>query len=788
MCLSQQDGRSLLKQAQADLNAGRYASAIQLATSAADTFRQSGDQPLLIRALTGVGLARMYSGDYTPALSSFEEARQLSKRSQDRDYEITSLNNVGTVRYFTGRYSEAMEAYREAAAVVNASAAAPWLASRRQLTMANTAILYQTLGQNDRALEIFNELLRSAQALSPQEQAQLLANVGVLRRRLGDPQKALDTYRAAQELYRKAGHRDGEISVLNNIGILQAMELGDYDAAAKTFTTALERAQGAGDRPLIVHARLYRGEAYFRDHRAAESAADFKSAEVEAAAIGAQEEEWKAEFGLARIALREGNKAIGIALLVDAAKRIEALRGNLANSSLKSAFLADRRDVYDLLIENCQSASDAFRYMEQSRARGLSDRAGRGDEWTLDRMAATLPGDTVLLEYWAGASAGAVVWIGSGTSGLVRFPISSQERRDLEAVPELLADAGRSGWVEALEPIGRKLLMGIPALQNERTQRLIIVPDGPFANIPFEALPFSGKLLIDRFTVSYAPAARLLTDRAPKRRTRWFWQASVEAFADPAPSAAGSSGPVEAVGTPRLPEASLEIEGIAGALGGRPALYSGASAVKAQLMHPSSAPVLHFATHAVADLEDPDRSYILLAPASAAQRYDYLFLKEVGDLPVKNKDLVTLSACKTGIGKIVPGEGVLSFARSFLAAGVPSVVTSLWAVPDHATSQLMIRFYERLGKGEPLADALRGAKLEFIRSGLLAHPANWAAFVLDGDGSARLPYVVHAYWLAVPVTLVAAALAALRIRARRAERSLSSRHPVDRGSALPHSR
>src|SRR5262249_38722800 len=152
----------------------------------------------------------------------------------------------------------------------------PWLASRRQLTAANTAILYQTLGQYDRALALYNDLLNSGQALSPQEQAQLLANVGVLRRRLGDPQKALDTYRAAQALYQKAGHRDGEIAVLNDIGILQAKDLKDYDAAVQTFTTAFEQARQAGDRPLMVHSRMYRGEAYFRAGRLRESAADFE--------------------------------------------------------------------------------------------------------------------------------------------------------------------------------------------------------------------------------------------------------------------------------------------------------------------------------------------------------------------------------------------------------------------------------------------------------------------------------------------------------------------------------
>lgn len=94
----------------------------------------------------------------------------------------------------------------------------------------------------------------------------------MLRRRLGDPLKALDAYHAAQALYRRAAHRDGEISVLNNIGIVQAMDLRDFPAAIATFSNALRLASESRDRPLMIHARLYRGEALYRSGRLDDSA------------------------------------------------------------------------------------------------------------------------------------------------------------------------------------------------------------------------------------------------------------------------------------------------------------------------------------------------------------------------------------------------------------------------------------------------------------------------------------------------------------------------------------
>lgn len=556
----------------------------------------------------------------------------------------------------------------------------------------------------------------------------------------------------------------------------------DFRAATATFTTALKRAQEAGDRPLVIHARLYRGEAYFRDNRLDESAQDFKAAATDAATMGEREEEWKAEFGLARIALRKNDRLRGTELLKHSVTLIESLRSNMTNSSLRSAFLADKHDVYDLLIENSTNASEMFTYMEQSRARTLTDRIRQSHLASLEDAARELPDDTALVEYWMGDTSFAILWIFHGRSGILRRDLSPEERRTMIGIPALLADAKRTDWIDALGPSARKLLAGIPPLQDPLVKRLIIVPDRFLSALPFEALPFLSGLLIDRFTVSYLPASGILAANSTRKRAiRWFWQSSLEAFADPAPSDSRNPEPVNSQEFSRLPEAAREIGGIAESIGGRAALYSGASAVKARLLRHRDAPLLHFATHAFADLDNPDLSYILLAPSSSAQRYDYLFLKEVGDLPLKNVGLVTLSACQTGIGKDVPGEGIESFTRSFLAAGVPSVVTSLWAVPDRATSELMIRFYSRLAKGESVADALRGAKLEFIHSKTTAaHPSNWAAFVLTGDGRAQVPYVIGRKWLLLPIALLLLTVFAFRRRGGKAPP-----YPVSHRRATP---
>src|SRR2546426_548494 len=159
-------------------------------------------------------------------------------------------------------------------------------------------------------------------------------------------------------------------------------------------------------------------------------------------------------------------------------------------------------------------------------------------------------------------------------------------------------------------------------------------------------------------------------------------------------------------------------------------------------------PLLHFSTHAIADTRDPDRSRVLLAPATAGGPADYLFLREIYDLDLAGVQLVTLSACDTERGKVIRGEGVEGFSRALLAAGAASAVTTMWDVVDRAGAEFMKQFYFGLAHGESEASALREAKLQFLRSPLAwSHPRYWAGYVLNGDGAARLPPVIP--WSAI---------------------------------------
>jgi len=141
--------------------------------------------------------------------------------------------------------------------------------------------------------------------------------------------------------------------------------------------------------------------------------------------------------------------------------------------------------------------------------------------------------------------------------------------------------------------------------------------------------------------------------------------------------------------------------------------------------------VLHFATHGLVDEESPDLSQVFLGKSE--QEDGNLFAGEIYNLRL-NADLVTLSACEVGLGKLTKGEGLIGLSRAFLYAGAKNLVVSLWKVSDESTARLMINFYtnhltyKQLSYGQ----AMRQAKLSLIQDKSYARPYYWAAFIVLG--------------------------------------------------------
>jgi len=167
---------------------------------------------------------------------------------------------------------------------------------------------------------------------------------------------------------------------------------------------------------------------------------------------------------------------------------------------------------------------------------------------------------------------------------------------------------------------------------------------------------------------------------------------------------------------------------------------SGPAATRERLIGSTSftaGSILHLSTHAVADDADPGNSSIFLAPSAGGTRPGRLTAEQISSLSLR-ADLATLATCESGLGQVSKGEGPMSLARAFLAAGSRSVIVSLWSAPDYSTAQIMTDFYELLMRqGVRRDEALTLAKRKLAKR--YDSPFRWAPFVLVGQSGPLAP-------------------------------------------------
>ena len=266
-------------------------------------------------------------------------------------------------------------------------------------------------------------------------------------------------------------------------------------------------------------------------------------------------------------------------------------------------------------------------------------------------------------------------------------------------------------------------------LPTDPNERVIFIPQNELFLVPFPALQdASGKYLVEKHTILTAPAIQVLQLTREKRRS--VSGSDVLVVGNPTmPSITPQTG-----GTPQqlpsLPGAEKEALAIATLLNSK-ALIGNAATKQAIEQQMPKARIIHLATHG---LLDDFKGFgvpgaIALAPSSNDN--GLLTSSEILDMKL-NAELVVLSACDTGRGTIT-GDGVIGLSRSLITAGVPSVIVSLWSVPDAPTASLMTEFYQNLKQSSDKAQALRNAMLTTMKQH--PDPKDWAAFTLIGEAN-----------------------------------------------------
>lgn len=393
--------------------------------------------------------------------------------------------------------------------------------------------------------------------------------------------------------------------------------------------------------------------------------------------------------------------------------------------------------------------------------------------------------DTVLLEYAQGEER-SYLWIVT-TTGLRSYelPPRSEIEKSVRAMVTFLTARGtyirgelpaerqaRIASADAQLPEASaqlsRMVLG-PAADQLGHKRLVLVTDGSLQHIPFATLPVPGaaKLLVEEHEIVSLPSASTVAELRKQTAGREPATGMVAVLADPVfeaddprvrkqgkfrpaatpiessrvlvhPSATDSGDDGETLHVPRLPFTRQEanrIIGLAGAKDSMEALDFRASLATATSAEMRRYRYLHFATHGYLNSEQPDLSAIVLdlVDQNGRPQPGFLRVNDIYNLKLP-ADLVVLSACETGLGKEIRGEGIVGLTRGFMYAGVPRVIVSLWSVNDRATEELMATFYQKLlqEKLTPAA-ALREAQLAMVKSSQWSAPYFWAAFVQQGE-------------------------------------------------------
>ena len=257
-------------------------------------------------------------------------------------------------------------------------------------------------------------------------------------------------------------------------------------------------------------------------------------------------------------------------------------------------------------------------------------------------------------------------------------------------------------------------------IEYQDFRKLTIIPDGALYYFPFEVLIWDDKMPL----VSYASSLLLHQEQVAINCD--IQNIKLGAF-----SASNSNS--------RLPKASAEINSILKIFNGNSFL----NATKSEFLEQANQyNILHLAMHSYIDEAQPEYSSLNFY----GEHENRLLISELYNESFK-ANMAVLSACDTGSGFYENGEGVISLSRAFNYAGIPSTVMSLWKVDDEATAKIMRYFYEHLNKGETKDEALKNAKLEYLKNTkdeLLKHPYYWSGFVLTGNTDAIVES--HNYW------------------------------------------
>jgi CHAT domain-containing protein/TolA-binding protein len=698
-----------------------YRQAVSYSERALKIFEQHGDERRTLIALNNLSLYYSEQGDYKQAFEYYGQAAKLAEKLGDQKALATSFARLGAIYMAQREYHLGIDYFKRALKIQTTAA------NHSEICVLSDRIAQGLIELNDHKLAL--EWTDRAIALAREKEerliiAETLTTKARVLRGTGDLKGALaaldEVLKIAQELngpalYWPVFHLQGLI----------ARDQGDIDMAiakhqqAIVYLRNIRNHLAGGEKSEQFFLRGKRQGVYKdlielliksgRTREALEYIEETKQREL----TSLYQKAGSRPASPAEAKAYEHIKSL--------AARVRALDQELA-----TVIEQDRRKLLQDQLSILQAEHDSYAQILVREHPRVAEILGL-KPISFASIQASLPDRVLILEPFALSNQVVVFAFDKNQLLLRALQLKPEELDRAASVLRGNFSRSRSGNAEETKTLSRQIYNWlISPFEKEvaKAEHLIVIADGKLRYLPIQALWNGEQFLIERIPVSYvATAASLIfyTEAgSPSKRT----------------GVLGIGNPMSNDRLLALPFAEAETREFGKIFGERATIRIGAQATKVNFLSDAAGAVLiHLATHAILDAEQPERSYILLAGENEDQRR-----LNYGEIPqmetqLRGANLITLSACETALGGTSDGLEISGLSEQFRQAGVHSVIASLWKVNDQSTRVLMTEFYSQLKAGRSRATALRAAQLQLIRGSKsdYSDPFFWAPFILIGD-------------------------------------------------------
>lgn len=757
--------------------------ALEFYAQSLQVFRAAGSKQNEAITINNIGISYKSSGEYQKALDYLQQSLALFRAGANKNSESFTLLNIGSVYRRLNEFDKALAHYSQAQAIQKETGNK----IQEGDTLDEIGSTYYAQGHYEKALEYHSRAVEIQRAAANvRGEATALTKLGEVYNSLDQPAKAMDQLTQALSIFRNIGDLDSAANAL--LGAAQAeLKRGNLEAADKNITESLA---------LIETVRSRSGSLSLRSSYRArvENAYEFyidllMQQHAKNPARGFDAEALKAsERGRARSLLEKLSEAPvdirqGIdPSLIEKERDLKRVMNAKAQREMQTRMRKGSAEEISKLQKEISALEDEYQQVQAAIRKSSPQYSAmiQPQPLGLKEIQQQLDPDTLLLEYSLGESRSFLWAVTPDSLKSFELPNRAQIEKLAGEVSETLGARSVFKSLETPEQRGTRIaaadakfrqvnaelsrMILAPAAAEFGKKRLVVVLDGALHYVPVAALSLAGNrpIILDHEIVSLQSASAFAVQRqnllnrepAPK---------AVAVIADPVFStsdarfktsaAAGDTrtpgstriiehttgaGGTAQVSIPRLPFTRSEADqilAVAPRQSSLKALDFGANRLIATSDELSKYRYVHFATHGYLDKERAGLSAIVLSMVDEQGKPQDGFLRthDIYNLKLP-AELVVLSACETGLGKDIKGEGLEGLTRGFMYAGARRVVVSLWNVNDKATAALMQRLYSgMLRSNKTPAAALRAAQIEMLRTRPWQSPYFWAGFVMQGE-------------------------------------------------------